>query len=134
MLRYPALLLLTAACLGACSEPTGVSLPGRARLVALVAPEAHPTLVALTVHVTFELGYCDHLVRVLGRNVGGDLEVEVRTKYELSPGIGGCIDIGPTELTAAIVFPPQPAGTVTIRGLQPEPLAPLERTVIVAPE
>jgi hypothetical protein len=34
---------------------------------------------------------------------------------KLPPGIGGCPDIGPTELTATIVFLPQSAGSVTVR-------------------
>jgi hypothetical protein len=36
-------------------------------------------------------------------------------KPELPPGIGGCPDIGPTELTATIVFLLRPAGSVTAR-------------------
>lgn len=134
MLRSPTLILLALVCLAGCDDPTGPSLPERARLVALEAPESLPTTVALTVHVTFELGRCDRLLRVQGMTRDGVLEIEVLKRYDLPPGSGGCPDIGPFELTVALQYPPRPAGTLTVRGLQPEPLVPLERTVVIQPE
>lgn len=108
-----------------------MSVPERARLLAVDAPDSIPSSVALTVHVTFELGRCDRLLRVQGLYVDGAIEIEVRKRYDLPPGSGGCPDIGPFELTAAVNFSVQPVGPLTVRGLQPDGLEPLERTVIV---
>lgn len=129
-----AVLALGALALAACAEPTGVSMPGRAVLVALGAPETHVLGAPLGVTLTYELGACDRLTGVHGRVVGTVLEVEVRKVYELAPGVGGCIDIGPTEHQASYSFTTPPVGAVTVRGLQPEPTPPLERQVAVTLE
>lgn len=125
---------LGALVLGACCDPTGVSIPGRARLSALDAPSELVFGTPLTVSLTYELGACDRFERVATRRVGTILELEVRNVYELGPNVGGCIDIGPTEHTTTITMSSPPVGTLTVRGLQPEPALPLERQVAVTPQ
>lgn len=124
-------LVLCALALVACAEPTGVSRPGRAVLVALGAPETHLLGAPLKVTIKYELGACDRFISVQGRVVGTILEVEVQKAFELPPGVDGCIDIGPTVHQTSYSFATPPVGTVTVRGLQPELRRPIERHVVV---
>ncbi len=132
MPRLRSVALLCTLAITACDDPAGVSVPGRARLVALDAPATHAVGTPLTVSLTYELGGCDRFTGVQGRVVGAVLEVEVRNVFEPEP-FGGCIDIGPLQRVASVEFATPPLGTVTVRGLQPEPTPPLERQVTITP-
>jgi hypothetical protein len=125
-----AILALGAFAGGACSAPTALSQPVRAVLVALGAPEAHVLGSPLEVTVTYELQACDRLLGVQGRVVGTILEVEVRKVYEMRD----CPRPEPSEHQGTFAFATPPVGTVTVRGLQPEPTPPLEQQVTVTIE
>ncbi len=119
---------------GACNEPTGVSISGRAVLVALDVPAELAAGAPLSVGLQFELGYCERVTALRSRVIGSSVEIEVRNVYELAPGIGGCIDIGPAILDTTVVVTGLPTGPVLVRGLQPGNGPSLDAVVLVLPE